>query len=302
VLKSALVAFCRLKYPALATHIQEQVAFPNCMVDRITPRTTDDDRRHLGERYGLKDSVPVVCERFFQWVIEDTFSLGRPAFEEVPGAILTRDVTPYEDMKLRLLNAGHSQLGYLGHLAGYTLIDQVARDGDFRLLLERFWSREVIPFLEPVPGVSFSEYCETLIGRFVNTSLGDQTLRICLDGSAKIPVFIIPSLRAALERGAPLDLGALCVAAWIRFCSGVGERGEEIPLEDPNGARLRELALMVKNDPNHDASPFIEGLPTIFGDLCGSPRFTSTVSTWVRSLYTVGARATLYQALRVPPS
>jgi mannitol 2-dehydrogenase len=301
VLKSALVAFCRIKDPALATYIEDHVAFPNCMVDRITPRTTEDDRRHLTERYGIKDSVPVVCERFFQWVIEDTFPLGRPAFERVPGVILTRDVRPYEDMKLRLLNAGHSQLGYLGHLAGYTLIDQVARDDDFRCLLERFWSREVIPYLEQVPGVSFTDYCETLIGRFSNPSLGDQTLRICLDGSAKIPVFILPSIRAGIRKKSPIDLGALCVAAWIRFCSGIGERGEEIPLEDPNASQLRELALRVKEDPTHDASPFIKGLPLIFGDLAAAPEFVRAVSSSLRSLYTVGARATLRDMLQVEP-
>jgi mannitol 2-dehydrogenase len=300
VLKNALIAFCRLKDPTLATYVEEEVAFPNCMVDRITPRITESDRRHIDERYSLKDAAPVVCERFFQWVIEDNFPLGRPAFENVPGVILTSDVTPYEDMKLRLLNAGHSQLGYLGHLAGYSLIDQVARDADFRTLLTKFWTREVVPFLKPVSGISFSEYCDTLIERFANPNLGDQTLRICLDGSSKIPVFLIPSLRAGLHNGASIDLGALCVAAWIRFCSGVGEKGESIPLEDPIAVRLRELALIVAHDPTHDVTPFVQGLPAVFGDLATSPEFIHVVSRWTHALYTKGARETLREVLATP--
>jgi mannitol 2-dehydrogenase len=297
VLQRALTAFCQLKDPSLAQYVTQHVVFPNCMVDRITPRITEADRRHITDRYALRDSAPVVCERFFQWVIEDTFPLGRPSFENVPGVIMTDDVTPYEDMKLRLLNAGHSQLGYLGHLAGYSLIDHVARDSDFRLLLERFWSCEVIPNLDPVPGISFEDYCDTLIERFINPNLGDQTLRICLDGSSKIPVFVLPSIRAGLQNKTPIDLASLCVASWIRFCSGSGETGAEVPLEDPISSRLRELALLVKNDPHHDATPFVQGLPIVFGDLATSPQFLRTLSVWVKSLYTLGARATLQRAL-----
>lgn len=297
VLRSALIAFCHAKDPSLAEYITQHVAFPNCMVDRITPRITEIDRHHISERYALRDSAPVVCERFFQWVIEDSFPLGRPSFEHVPGVIMTDDVTPYEDMKLRLLNAGHSQLGYLGHLAGYSLIDHVARDIDFRLLLERFWSHEVIPNLNVVPGISFKEYCDSLIERFINPNLGDQTLRICLDGSSKIPVFVLPSIRAGLLNNTSIDLASLCVASWIRFCSGSDEVGAEIPLEDPRSSRLRELALIVKNDPRHDAAPFVQGLPIVFGDLATSPQFLRTLSVWVKSLYTLGARATLQRAL-----
>lgn len=297
VLKNALIEFCRLKDPALAAYVEEQVAFPNCMVDRITPRITDGDQRHIKDRYSLNDAAPVVCERFFQWVIEENFPLGRPAFENVSGVILTNDVTPYEDMKLRLLNAGHSQLGYLGHLAGYSLIDQVARDTDFQTLLTRFWTVEVIPFLKPVAGISFTGYCDTLIERFGNPNLGDQTLRICLDGSSKVPVFLLPSIRAGLQNGASIGLGALCVAAWIRFCSGVGEKGEIIPLEDPIAERLRELALVVTNDRTHDVAPFVQGLPVVFGDLATSPEFIHAVSRWTRALYAKGARETLREAL-----
>jgi len=137
VLRAALLGFCQMSNPELATYIEEHASFPNSMVDRITPRTTDADREHIRNSYWIDDQAPVVCERFFQWVIEDRFPLGRPAFENVPGVIFTSDVRPYEEMKLGLLNAGHSQLGYLGHLARYTSIDQVAAEPTFGQLLKR---------------------------------------------------------------------------------------------------------------------------------------------------------------------
>jgi mannitol 2-dehydrogenase len=299
VLRAALLEFCQMSNPELAAYIEEHASFPNSMVDRITPRTTDADREHIRNTYWIDDQAPVVCERFFQWVIEDRFPLGRPAFENVPGVIFTSDVRPYEEMKLGLLNAGHSQLGYLGHLAGYTSIDQVAAEPTFGQLLTSFWHGEVIPHLAPVPGVSFDDYCATLTERFCNPSLGDQTLRICLDGSSNIPTFILPSVRAGLAHGTSIQLGALCVAAWIRFCSGTGERGEAIPLEDPMAQKLRELSIKVIDSPNHHAESFISGLPEVFGELSSSQTFIQTVSSWVHSLYVHGAPKTLLSALSI---
>ena len=297
VLRAALTSFFQLKDPELAAYIEQHVSFPNSMVDRITPQTTEADRQHIRDSYKLDDHAPVVCERFFQWVIEDNFPLGRPALENIPGVIFTSDVHPYEEMKLRLLNAGHSQLGYLGHLAGYSFIHEVAGDEQFRLLLGHFWNREVIPNLTPVPGISFTDYCDTLVERFLNPNLKDQTLRICLDGSAKIPTFILPSVRAGIANHTPIELGTLCVAAWIRFCSGVGEQGEPIPLEDAMAAKVRALALEVKNSPNHDAGIFLDGLPEVFGDLSLSPLFRRSVSEWVKELYEQGSLATLCELM-----
>jgi mannitol-1-phosphate/altronate dehydrogenase len=298
VLRHSLVSFCELKDSSLAEQIGAQVSFPNSMVDRITPRITDRDRSHIESTYGVSDKAPVVCESFWQWVIEDRFSQGRPDFEKVPGVIFTSDVRPYEDMKLRLLNAGHSQCGYLGHLAGFTLIDQVAQDVDFRTLLSSFWNNEVIPNLPHVPGINFTEYCASLVARFSNPNLGDQTLRICLDGSAKIPTFVLPSIRDGLKSGTPITLGALCVAAWIRFCSGIGEKGEAIPIEDPCADELRRLGTAVANTKAFDANVFISGLPLVFGELSSDSRFTEQVCQMVSMLYRDGARKTLQFALK----
>lgn len=297
VLRRSLISFCERKDPILAEKIAA-ISFPNSMVDRITPRITDRDRAHIESEYGIVDKAPVVCESFWQWVIEDRFPEGRPAFEEVPGVIFTGDVRPYEDMKLRLLNAGHSQCGYLGHLAGFTLIDQVAQDTDFRALLKSFWNEEVIPNLPPVPGIDFYDYCESLVARFSNPNLGDQTLRICLDGSAKIPTFVLPSVRDGLKKGTPIVRAALCVAAWIRFCSGIGERGESIPIEDPCASELLRLGKAVADSPSHDARIFISALPLVFGELSSDPRFTDQVSQMVSMLYKDGARKTLTFVLK----
>lgn len=297
VLRTALTSFCRLKDPELAAYVESNVSFPNTMVDRITPRTTEADQNHIRTSYKLDDHAPVVCESFFQWVIEDDFPLGRPALEKIPGVIFTNDVHPYEEMKLRLLNAGHSQLGYLGHLAGHSFIHEVAGDEQFRLLLDRFWSKEVIPNLAPVPGIAFADYCNTIVERFLNPNLKDQTLRICLDGSAKIPTFVLPSIRAGIANDTPIELGTLCVAAWIRFCSGVGELSEEIQLEDPMATKLRALGLAVKDSPRHDAGIFVDGLLEVFGDLSSSSVFRSSVSEWVSKLYEHGARTTLDECL-----
>ena len=298
VLRHSLVSFCELKDPLLAEKIASEISFPNSMVDRITPRITDRDRSHIESTYGIADKAPVVCESFWQWVIEDRFPQGRPAFEKVPGVIFTSDVRPYEDMKLRLLNAGHSQCGYLGHLSGFTLIDQVAQDPEFRTLLNSFWNEEVIPNLPPVPGINFSEYCASLVARFSNPNLGDQTLRICLDGSAKIPTFVLPSVRDGLKKGTPITRAALCVAAWIRFCSGTGERGEAIPIEDPCAAELQKLGKAVADSPTHDARIFMSALPLVFGELASEPRFTDLVCQMVSMLYRDGARKTLKYALK----
>jgi mannitol-1-phosphate/altronate dehydrogenase len=293
VLRSALIDFCLLKDPSLAAYVERYVSCPSSMVDRITPRITNEDCEHIQATYKLNDGAPVVCESFFQWVIEDNFPLGRPALEEVPGVIFTSDVQPYEQMKLRLLNAGHSQLGYLGYLAGYSFIHEVAGDKLFRLLLSNFWRREVVPNLEHVDGISFAGYCDTLIERFINPNLKDTTLRICLDGSAKIPSFVLPSVRAGLANRTPIDLGALCVAAWIRFCSGVDEAGREFAIEDPIADRLKTLGQEVAGSVNHDVIPFISGLPHVFGDLSNQPWFCHAVSVWVKRLYENGACATL---------
>ena len=288
VTRKVLLEFAGLRDPSLRTWLAEQGAFPNCMVDRITPATTDADRTLVRESFGIDDAWPVVCEPFRQWVIEDRFSDGRPPFEKV-GVQMTADVHPYETMKIRLLNASHSAMGYLGYLAGYTYIYEIMSDPQFRKYILELMHDEVTPILPPVPGVDLEEYKETLIERFANPTIKDQASRICLDGSAKVPKFILPSIREQLARGGSVRRLSLAVAGWCRYLSGTDEQGNPIEIQDPMADALQRHA----RDAGKNPRPFL-ALREIFGDdLPQSAVFVEQVGEALQSLYEVGARATL---------
>lgn len=292
VTRKVMLRFAELRDPSLKNWLAEQGAFPNCMVDRITPATTDADRALVRESFGIEDAWPVVTEPFRQWVIEDRFCNGRPAFEKV-GVQMTPDVHPYETMKLRLLNAGHSAMGYLGYLAGFEYIYEIMADPQFRKSIRDLMNEEVTPILKPVPGVDLDEYKETLIERFANPTVKDQTSRICLDGSAKMPKFILPSIREQLAHGGPVRRLSLAVASWCRFLAGTDEQGKPIEIQDPMADELHQHAKAA----DKDLRPFL-GMREIFGDdLPQSPVFVQQVGDALQSLYDVGAKATLVKYL-----
>ncbi len=285
--RQALLTYAGRRDPALADWIAMHVTFPSCMVDRITPQTTDADRERVRREFGINDAWPVVCEPFRQWVIEDDFCDGRPPLEDV-GAQMVADVHPYELMKLRLLNGGHVAMGYLGALAGYTLIPDVAADPLFASLLQRLWDDEVTPLLAPVPGVDLADYKRTLLVRFANPRIADQVARICLDGSAKMPRFLLPSVREQLARGAVPRLLTLAVAGWFRYLQGTDDQGKAITVEDPEAATLQERARAGGDDPR----PLLS-LRALFGDLGDSPDFVAHLGADLRMLGREGVRATL---------
>ncbi|MBV9848441.1 MAG: mannitol dehydrogenase family protein [Armatimonadetes bacterium] len=287
VARQALLAFAGRRDPALADWIAAHVTFPSCMVDRITPQTTDADRALVRDEFGVDDAWAVVCEPFRQWVIEDEFCSGRPPLEDA-GAQMTGDVRPYELIKLRLLNAGHSTLGYLGWLAGFRYINEVASDPQFQTFLRRLWDEEVTPLLAPVPGLDLDVYKATLLHRFANPRIADQVARICLDGSAKVPRFLLPSVREQLQCGHTPHLLTLAVAGWLRYLSGTDEQGRPIPIEDPMAATLQERARAGGPDPR----PLLS-LGNLFGDLAESPRFVAALQSALQHLYSEGTRATL---------
>jgi mannitol 2-dehydrogenase len=287
VAKKMLLAFSELRDAKLASWVSENVAFPNTMVDRITPATTDTELALVRDEFGIIDAFPVVSESFRQWVIEDEFCAGRPAFEEV-GAQFTTDVAPYERMKIRLLNATHSAMGYLGYLCGHRYIHDVAHDKEFDTYLRAMMDSEVTPVVGAVKGVNLADYKASVLARFANPHIKDQVLRICLDGSAKIPKFIIPSITDQLAQGGPITNLTLCVASWMRFLNGVDEQGSEIPINDPEGQRLQEAAKRGGSDPMALLS-----LTDIFGSLGKSEKFVSEIKPLLKSLYEQGARATL---------
>ena len=286
VAKSTLLAFCNKRNPELAKWIDENVSFPNCMVDRITPATTDAEREFVRDTYGLEDAFPVVAEPFKQWVIEDNFCNGRPPLEKV-GVQFTKDVAPYEKMKIRLLNASHSAMGYLGYLCGYRYIYEIAQAPEFIPYIKSLMDEEVTPLVGEIPGVNLTEYKQSLMERFANETIKDQALRICLDGSSKLPKFIFPSIQEQLDRNGPIRKLTLCVASWMRFLNGKDEQGVEIPIQDPQAERLTAVTKKTR-----DVKALLE-LTDIFGDLGKSERFVQELELLVNMLYDKGAQATL---------
>lgn len=292
VTRTALVSFARLRGDALANWIEAHVAFPNSMVDRITPQTTDAERELVAREFGIADRWPVVTEPFRQWVVEDVFSDGRPAFETV-GAQMVADVIPYEMMKMRLLNASHVALGFLGYVAGYRTVDEVMADAVFRRFIERQMCDEVAPLLPAVPGVDLDEYQRTLLERFSNPKIRDQLARICLEGSAKVPKFLIPPLRDALDAGRSHACLTLALAGWLRYLTGVDDHGEQIELQDARAPELHALAMAGRDDPR-----FLLGVRDLFGDLADRAEFVLELQAALGELYSHGAHATLVRALQ----
>ena len=292
VVRRMLTAFARLRDPQLGAWIEANVAFPNSMVDRITPATTDAHREQVRELLGgMVDAWPVIAEPFRQWVIEDTFCNGRPEVEAV-GAQMTDDVHPYELMKIRLLNASHQALCHPGVLLGYRTADEAMRDANIRTLLNRYMDT-VRPLIHEPPGVNLEDYQRTLIQRFANPAVKDQLARIAYDASARIPGFVLPSAREQLQRGGPMELFGLVVAAWIRYLGGQDDAGQPIQVQDPLAETLKSRVRYGDADP----TPFL-GLRQVFGDdLPKSEPFVTAVRQALESLYAKGTRATLQSYL-----
>jgi len=285
--RRSFVAFANLKNPGLGAYVEQTVAFPNSMVDRITPVTTDDDRAEVRKRFGVDDAWPVVCEPFTQWTLEDAFTLGRPPFEEA-GVQVVADVEPYELMKLRLLNASHQALCYFGYLAGYRLVHDVAQDPLFAGFLLAYMDREATPTLEPVPGIDLDEYKHQLIDRFSNAQVRDTVARLCAESSDRIPKWLLPVIRYNLETGGEILRATAVVASWARYAEAVDERGNPIEVVD----RLKDTLVAAAQRQGADPLAFIRNRD-LFGDLVDNERFVSTYRSVLASLHNKGARATL---------
>ena len=283
----AFTTFARLRDPELGEWIEEHVTFPNSMVDRITPATTDADRDAVRERFGIDDRWPVVCEPFIQWVLEDAFCAGRPPYEDV-GVQVVDDVEPYELMKLRLLNASHQALAYFGHLLGHEYVHEAAQDEPLRALVRKYMDEEATPTLPPVPGVDLEDYKATLIERFSNPGVRDTVARLAAESSDRIPKWLVPVIRRQLETGGEVRLAAAVVASWARYAEGTDEQGEPIEVVD----RLRDEVMELGRRARQDPDAFIANRD-LFGDLAESERFASAYRETLASLYQCGARETL---------
>jgi mannitol 2-dehydrogenase len=206
--------------PALPAWVGESCSFPNSMVDRITPVTARADSDWLRDTLGIDDRWPVVAEPFRQWVMEDDFAGGRPPWENV-GALFTDRIHDWELYKLRLLNAGHSCMAYLSALAGITYVHEAMANGAARTFVEDLLHREAVPTLAEIPGHPREGYVTSVLERFANPGVHDQIARVCIDGSAKFPTFLIPTIARQLEVDGPIGRAATALAGWARYLAVV---------------------------------------------------------------------------------
>ena len=287
-----LVQFATLYDKSFADFIDKKVACPSSMVDRIVPATTDADRTMVDRRLGVNDAWPVIAEPFTQWVVEDRFPSGRPDLAAV-GVQLVHDVKPYELMKLRLLNGAHSTLAYLGYLSGYDTVAETMKDPDLAELVRGLITQEAAPTLPALPGFDLAGYCDALISRFENPALRHLTWQIATDGSQKLPQRLLGTIRDRLEVGKPIGRLVLGVAGWMRYVTGIDERGRPIDVRDPMHSKLRQIADAAGFDASKLA-PALLSVASIFGnDLAENEQFLAGVTHALDNLIGRGARETV---------
>lgn len=290
-LKSVVTRFAELRDPDLGRYVADEVACPSTMVDRIVPATTDADRAVIAESLGMEDAWPVVTEPFSQWVIEDDFPAGRPEWEQA-GATFVKDVDAYELMKLRLLNGSHSTLAYLGYLAGHETVAATIAAPGFAELIRGLMDEEVSPTLPHLPGIDLATYKADLVVRFRNPALRHRTWQISMDGSQKLPQRLLNTIRDRQRAGAPFARLALGVAAWIRYATGIDEKGAPIDVRDPLAGIIKSRVQGITSAAELMAAFF--GLEQVFGtDLPAIPQFRAAVEAALTSLLRDGAGATV---------
>lgn len=287
VTRNAIAGLARLMDPALADWVTANVAFPNAMVDRITPATTDRERKLAAEMFDIEDNWPVFCEEFKQWVIEDQFPAGRPDFEKV-GAQFVDDVTPFEYMKIRILNGGHAVIAYPGGLMDVHYVHEAMQHPLIHAFFEKVEQTEIIPTVLPVPNTNIQNYYKLIERRFSNPKIGDTERRLCLDGSNRQPKFIVPVLADNLAAGRSIEGCALESALWCKYCAGLTDSGKVIEPNDPSWDKLQGLARQAKDNPNAWLA-----MKDIYGDVGNHPQMQEAFGRWLKLLWTDGTAAAL---------
>ncbi len=292
VVRGVVLDLAHLIDPDLAGWIADNGAFPATMVDRIVPATTADDLDRAAQLTGHHDAAPVLHEPFRQWVIEDHFCGPRPAFEAT-SAQLVADVTPYELMKLRMLNGTHSALAYLGYLAGHETIADLMADPAFTRFADMLWRDEIIPVLTPPPGEDLTAYASALADRYANPAIRHRTWQIAMDGSQKLPQRLLGTIAENRAAGRSTPGLTLALAAWMRYVSGQDEKGEVIAVKDPMAARLASLW---SDDPARSVKSYL-ALTEIFPDnLCEDAGFVDELTQSLTQLLARGAYAMVAQS------
>jgi mannitol 2-dehydrogenase len=287
VTANAVVGTAALSDPAFADWIRANVAFPNGMVDRITPATSQREVDFLRDNFQIEDSWPVYCEEFKQWVLEDKFTAGRPALEKV-GVTFVADVTPYEHMKIRILNGGHAAIAYPAALMDIHFVHDSMEDPLIRAFLAKLEKDEIIPIVPPVPNTSLTDYFALIEHRLLNPKIADTIPRLAQDGSNRQPKFILPSTLDNLRQGRDVVGLALVSALWCRYFAGKSDSGQDIVFNDASAERLHAAALKAKDDP----SAFLV-FDDIFGEVVKSELFRKRFAYALKTLWEKGTRETL---------
>ena len=287
VTMNAVAGLAQLIDPALAAYVKENVAFPNSMVDRITPATGPREIDSLKAQFNIEDNWPVFCEEFKQWVMEDNFPAGRPALEKV-GVTFVPDVSPYELMKIRILNGGHAAIAYPAALLDIHFVHEAMEHPLIRAFLAKLENEEIIPVIPPVPNTSLTDYFALIERRFSNPKIGDTIPRLAQDGSNRQPKFILPSTADRLAAGAGITGLSLVSALWCRYFEGKSDSGQDIVFNDVHAERLQKAALASREDPT-----LFLAEEDIFGAVGKNERFRKAFSHALETLRAKGTAATL---------
>lgn len=300
VLEKVVTQFAEKIAPDFAAWIKATATFPCTMIDRIVPATTDEDRRDIEARLSVngesvRDEGMVVCEPFSQWVVEDKFADGRPEWEKV-GVLLVEDVRVFEKIKLRLLNGAHSTMAYTGYLSGFQYISEVMEQPAFVNLVKTYMAREAGETVSAPKGFDIEAYKQQLRDRFSNKALKHRTWQIAMDGSQKLPQRLLETLREQLAGNGHIDILCLGVAAWIRYVSGVDEKGAPIEVSDPLVKELRAACDANQNNPVGMVKAVV-GIQKVFGaDLINEPRFIQATTQWLERFYAKSVLASVNES------
>ncbi len=290
IARAAVCGLARLTDPDLAEWIETEVTFPNAMVDCIVPATGEKEVT-LATALGVQDAAPVTHENFRQWVIEDRFCAGRPAWDKV-GVTFTSEVHAYETMKIRLLNAGHQVLANIGEILSVETIADCMGHPQIASLFEKVLKTEIAPFVDPVPGMAAEGYIALISSRFANPKIFDTTRRVAFDGSSRHTGFVLPTVRDALQAGQDVEGLALVEALWARMCEGSREDRTTIAPNDPFWDDLQAAARAARSDP---AAWLAQD--NIYGDLADAPAFRDAFLKWLPQIWSDGAAATVRRYL-----
>ncbi|MDX8518230.1 mannitol dehydrogenase family protein [Mesorhizobium dulcispinae] len=284
ILGCVVRTFAERRGGGLAAWIDANVAFPSAMVDRIAPATTEADIDTLEGRFGYRDSAVVVGERFRQWVIENRFA-GRVPRWDLVGATFVDDVTPFEHLKMRVLNGAQTTLSYLGVLGGFEHTSDAMDDPVLATFVRRMLSEETLPTLMPVPGISPPAYLEQSLSRLANTAIRHRNHQIATDGSQKIVQRLLNPIRDRLAKGESIALLSVPIAGWMAYLVKASARfGRAWRVSDPFAERIAAIADRIGSDSKALADAIL-AIDAIFDpSLAASDMFRANVAAGLDGL------------------